>query len=312
MNKKIVIACPNEKIAAKWEEAIKKEDHEFQVEVYPDDTNREETEFILTFLPDEDIFRYYPKLKVVSSMGAGVRFLTKNPHLPEDITVTKIVQKEHQQDMAEFVLGLILGYTRRLFLYSRYKQEKNWKPHSYKSAPDTTVGIMGIGAIGQVIADLLLKVGFQVTGWSRSKKDLKGITTFSGNDQQSNFLKTADVLVCVLPLTDETTGILNVDLFRQLPRGAFVINVGRGKELIDEDLIQTIDEGYLSGAALDVFQEEPLPSHHPFWNHPKIMVTPHTAGDTHPQKAVKDVLYNYNAMKAGKPLINTIDRKKGY
>src|SRR5699024_2914758 len=118
--------------------------------------------------------------------------------------------------------------------------------------------------------------------------------------------------VCVLPLTDETTGILNTSVFEQLPEGAYVINVGRGKELIDEDLIRAIDSGHLSGAALDVFQPEPLPKEHPFWEHPKIMITPHTAGNTHPFKAVKDVLYNYQAMKNDEPLMHTVNRKKGY
>lgn len=312
MKKKIVITGSVETFTKKWISGIKKNDPEFEIEVYPNDTDREETEFMLSFLPDKDVFKHYPNLKVVASMGAGVQAILKNPSLPKNVTVTKVVQKEHQQDMAEFVLGLILNHTRRLFLYSQYKTEKNWQPRAYKSAPDITVGIMGIGAIGQVIADLLLKVGFKVTGWSRSKKELDGIKTFYGKEQRNGFLKTAEVLVCVLPLTDETTGILNAEVFEQLPKGAFVINVGRGQELVDEDLIKAIDSGHLSGAGLDVFHEEPLPKSHPFWEHPKVMVLPHTAGHTHPVKAAKDILYNYKAMKTGAPLINTIDLKKGY
>lgn len=312
MNKKIVIASPSKKYAENWAKIIRENDNEFQVEIYPDDTNREETEFILSFLPEENLFSHYPNLKVVGSLGAGVHSILRTPSLPKEVVVTKIAQKEHQQDMAEFVLGLILNHTRCLFSYSQYKAEKNWQPRSYKSAPDTTVGIMGIGAIGQVIAELLLKVGFPVSGWSKSKKDLPDITTFYGEGQRDDFLKTADILVCVLPLTDETTGILNTDIFEKLSAGAYVINVGRGMELVDEDLIQALDSGHLSGAALDVFQEEPLPENHPFWAHPKIMITPHTAGNTHPAKAVKDILRNYKAMKNGEPLIHTIDRKKGY
>lgn len=312
MFKKIVIACPSRRTAEKWAAAIKANDQEFEVEIYPEDTAREQTEFILSFLPDPEVFKHYPNLKVVGSLGAGVRSIIQNPSLPEKVMVTKVVQQEHQQDMAEFVLGLLLNHTRRLFLYTQYKADKIWKPRSYKSAFEVSVGIMGIGAIGSVIARLLHKVGFQVTGWSRSKKELGPIHTFHGEEQRDAFLETAEVLVCVLPLTEQTTGILNKDVFEKLPRGAFIINVGRGKELVDEDLIACIDKGQLSGAALDVFHNEPLPQDHPFWNHEKIMITPHTAGDTHPEKAACEVIANYKAMKTGKPLSNAIDRVKGY
>ncbi len=312
MFKKIVIACPSRRTAEKWAAAITENDQEFEVEIYPEDTAREKTEFMLSFLPDPEVFKHYPNLKVVGSLGAGVRSIIDNPSLPKSVTVTKVVQKEHQKDMAEFVLGLILSHTRRLFLYTQYKADKMWKPRSYQSAFEVKVGIMGIGAIGSVIAQLLDKVGFQVTGWSRSKKELGAIRTFYGEEQRDVFLKTADILVCVLPLTDQTIGILNRDVFEKLPHGAFIINVGRGKELVDEDLIACIDEGQLSGAALDVFHREPLPQDHPFWHHEKIMITPHTAGDTHPEKAALEVIANYKAMKTGQPLSHTVDRAKGY
>lgn len=312
MTKKIVIACPSLKFARSWAKAIKDKDPDFEVEIYPNDTRREETEFILCFLPEEDIFSHYPHLKVVGSLGAGVRFILTNTSLPKGITVTKIVQKKHQQDMAEFVLGLILSHTRRLMQYTQYKAEKKWSVLPYQRAEETSVGIMGIGAIGQVIGSLLVQCGFTVTGWSRSKKHLKNIQLFYGKDQKNDFLKTADILVCVLPLTDETTGILNKDTFAAMRKGAYLINVGRGAELVEEDLLKALENGQLSGAALDVFRKEPLPADHPFWEHEKIMITPHTAGDTHPETAVEDVLHNYEAMKKGRPLKNTIDRKRGY
>src|SRR5699024_186708 len=159
---------------------------------------------------------------------------------------------------------------------------------------------------------LLVKNNFKVTGWSSSEKDIANIKTFHGNNQKEEFLKTADILVCILPLTEETEGILNTSVFEALPEAAYLINVGRGGQLVEKDLLDALEKGWLSGAALDVFQEEPLPENHPFWKEKNIMITPHVAGNTHTELAAEDILRNYKAMKTGDKLVHTVDRKKGY
>jgi len=309
---KIVIICPNERFRKIWEDGLRKKASGFEIQTYPDDTDREETEFILAFDPPENAFAKYPNLKVVASMGAGVQSILNDPSLPEDVQVTKVVQTEHQQDIAEFVLALCLSHLKNLMVYTQNKSQKLWEPRKYKRAEDTTVGIMGIGAIGQVIGKLLVKNNFKVTGWSSSKKDIENIQTFHGNNQKEAFLKTANILVCILPLTKETEGILNTSVFETLPKGAYLINVGRGGQLVEKDLLKALEKGLLSAAALDVFQQEPLPENHPFWEEKNIMITPHVAGNTHAELAAEDVKRNYKAMKTGDKLVHVVDRTKGY
>lgn len=309
---KITIICPNKYFTNAWKKALKKAAPGFEVQAYPDDTNRDEVEFIMAFNPPKGVFNRYSNLKVVASMGAGVQSILKNESLPENTKVTKIVDPKHQRDIADFVLALIFSKMKNLMQYTQQKYQKIWKPHSYQRPQEVNVGIMGLGAIGQVIARQLLKNDFNVSGWSRSLKNIKGVESFYGEDQKSDFLKTAQVLVCVLPLTSETKGILNTQTFKQLPKDAYVINIGRGSQLIDEDLIQAIDSGQLSGAALDVFQQEPLLEDHPFWQHDKIMITPHNAGNTHPETAVKTVLKNFERMRSGENLIDEVNLQKGY
>lgn len=309
---KITIICPIKRFANEWADSIRKQVPEFEVQIYPDDSDRESVEFVMAFDPQPGAFAHFPNLKVVASMGAGVRAILTEPGLPENVTVTKIVQPMHQRDMADFVLALTLSHLRKLPVFFKQQQEKVWKHHSFQRPEETTVGIMGIGAIGRVIGELFVKNGFKVTGWSRTEKKIAGIQTFYGNDQRNEFLGTAQILVCILPLTDETTGILNKEVFARLPKGAYLINVARGGHLVEKDLLEALESGQLSGAALDVFSEEPLPAGHPFWAQEKIFITPHNAGNTHPEAAFKKVLQNYYALKNGGEFVDVVDRKRGY
>lgn len=309
---KIVIICPNEELTKSWKQAFEESAPDIEVQIYPDDTEREKTQFILTFQPPKDVFKEYPNLKVIASMAAGINHLTEANKIPKNVVVTKANDPMHKGDIAHFVLALALSQMRRLPLYMQQKTEANWEPHPYLRPEDTTVGIMGVGAIGQIIGKLMLKNDFKVTGWSRSKKHLEGIATFHGQKQKGVFLKTADILICALPLTEETENILNAEAFGQLPKEAYLINIGRGDQLVEEDLTNAIEKGHLSGAALDVFREEPLPKNHPFWKNKKIFITPHTAGNVHPESAVKKVIKNYKAMKNDEDLVDVVDLERGY
>lgn len=309
---KIVIICADEKIVRDWTKAIKDEVPHMVVEVYPNDTERKKTQFVLTFGPPENAFVNYPNLKVIASMAAGINHITNNHKIPNDVSVTKVNDPQHHDDMADFVLTLTLSYMRRLPIYFQQQDQRIWQSCPYLRPEDTTIGIMGIGAIGTTIGKVMLKNNFKVTGWSRSEKNIDQITTFHGEKQRKAFLETADVLVCILPLTKETEGILNTEVFNQLPKGAYLINVGRGPQLAEEELLMAIESGQLSGAALDVFQDEPLPEEHSFWKNKQITITPHTAGSVLPESAIKKILDNYNAMKSGDKLVDVVDLAKGY
>jgi len=196
-------------------------------------------------------------------------------------------------------------------LYFQHQQEKIWNRQTYQRPEEVIVGILGFGNIGQAIGKLLLKNDFKVRGWSKSKKEVEGIKSFTENELD-DFLSETTILVCMLPHTPSTENILNNSLFEKLTKGAYLINVGRGAHLVEEDLLTAIENGQLSGAALDVFKEEPLPKEHAFWDNQKITITPHTASITNPKTIVPTMLENFERMKNGEELINEVDLEKGY
>lgn len=308
---KLVIVTPKKDVSS-WVKSLKQQESDLKVEVYPEDTEREKTEFILTWSPPETIFKEFPNLKVLASMGAGVNHITKLPNIPKDLVITKVNDPLLRTDMATYVLTQCLSHLRRLPEYFQQQQEQNWNELSYRRPEDTRVGIMGIGTIGQTVGELLVKNNFQVSGWSHSEKDLEKIKTFAGKDSFPEFLKPLDIVVCLLPLTAKTKGILNKDVFNQLSKNAYLINVARGGHLVEKDLLEALENEQLAGAALDVFSEEPLPKRHPFWKQPKITLTPHTASVTDPKSVSKTVLENLKRLKEGEPLKDTVNLKKGY
>lgn len=295
-----------------WITAIKNEDKDIKVEVYPDIQDKNEIEYALVWNHPPGVFNEFPNIKVIASMGAGVDHIVRDPELPEDAKITRIVDEQLATDMAEFVLARCMDHLRNLSLHQQFAQKEEWKPKSYKRIADVQVGIMGMGNLGTTVGKKLADAGFEVRGWANSQKDLEEINTFAGQEELDDFLSKSDVLVCLLPLTSETEDILNSDLFSKLPKGAFLINAARGNHLVEEDLLEAIEKEQLSGAALDVFRKEPLPEGHPFWKHPKIQVTPHNASVSKPSAAVPQVLENYRRMKAGEDLLNVVDREKGY
>jgi len=309
---KIVIICSQEDLIEDWKKALTESAPNVTVEIYPNDTDREKTKFVLAFRAPEDAFQNYPNLKVVASMSAGINHITTNHKLPKNVIVTKANDPMHRGDIADFVLTLTLSYMRRLPIYFQQQEQAIWESHAYQRPEETTIGIMGIGSIGQTVGKLMLKNNFKVTGWSRSEKHIDHIKTFHGENQRIDFLKTADILICTLPLTNETEGILNTGVFNKLSKGAYLINIGRGQQIVEEDLMKAINNGQLAGAALDVFSEEPLPKDHPFWKNEKIMITPHTAGNVHPESAVKKIVHNYKAMKNGEDLVDVVNVERGY
>lgn len=295
-----------------WQEAITAIDS--NIDIYtPEQTFKDEAiDMILSWKAPHGSFSNYPNLKVIGSMGAGVDHIFEDPSLPKDATITRIVDKNLKGDMQEFVLALALNYCKDLTAYSYLQQNHNWKPIPYKRVEDVTIGIMGLGVLGKSVAEKLHQVGFKLTGWANSKKNIEGLKSYAGNEELNDFLSTAELLVCLLPLTPETESILDKNLFEKLPQEAYLINVARGGHLVEKDLLPAIESGNLSGAALDVFNEEPLPEDHPFWGNKKILITPHTASKSDPSSTANQIVENYNRLQEGKALKNTVSQDKKY
>lgn len=302
----------NPKGVEPWISALKEVDPDLDIRSFPNDTNRDEISFALTWRHPYGIFKDYPNLKCISSMGAGVDHLLRDPDLPKQVSIVRLADPYLAQDMAEFVLALIMNHLRDLNAFKIKQTESIWKPADYLRIRDVKVGIMGMGAIGKRVATELQKTGFNVMGWARTGKEIPGITVYAGANEFPKFLNETDILVSVLPLTNETKGILNKKNLQLLPKNAFVINVGRGEQLIDEDLVTLISEGHLSGASLDVFTEEPLPKNNILWKQPRVNVTPHIASLTNPTSVAPQIVDNYYRAKEGKPLLNVVSREKGY
>lgn len=292
-----------------WSRELRNQHPGMDVYVYPEQHHKKDVEYAVTWKHPRGIFKNYPNLKVIASMGAGVDHILSDPDIPEDVTITRIVDKQLTLDMSNFVLALIMNYLRNI---SYHHCSASWKPTKYLKVRDVRIGVMGLGVLGTGVTENLLKNDFNVSGWSRSFKELEGIKTYNGKEQLTKFLRKVDILVCLLPLTEETEDILDKELFEKLPQGAYVINVARGEHLVEKDLLEMVNTGHLSGAALDVFRREPLPQDHPFWENPRIHITPHIASVTDPKEVVSQIVENYKRMTEGEELKNIVAREKGY
>lgn len=292
-----------------WIKALKQHEPDLEIEVYPNVKYPEKVEFVLSWKHPHGVFKEFPNLKMISSMGAGVDHIISDDSIPKHIKITRVVDDQLTKDMSVFVLSLVLEKIRDL---SFHHCNNKWEQKIYQRPEDVQVGIMGMGVLGVAAAEILTNNGFNVTGWSKSPKNMPAVTTFHGNDQLEDFLRDSDILICLLPLTPETENILNKDLFGKLPKNAYLINVARGKHLVEKDLLEALRSGQLSGASLDVFREEPLPHDHEFWKDPKIRITPHIASITNPSTVAPQIVENYLNMKNGKPLKNVVSRETGY
>ncbi|MCS6853929.1 MAG: glyoxylate/hydroxypyruvate reductase A [Elioraea sp.] len=261
--------------------------------------------------PPEDLFRY-PNLRVLISMGAGVDHLFRPPGPPPGVAIVRLVDRLLTSAMSEYVLLAVLRHHRQAEVYRAQQRTRIWHELPPPDTERTRIGIMGLGVLGTDAGRKLAALGFRVAGWSRRPKTVEGIESFVGRDGLEPFLSRTDILVCLLPLTTETRGILNRDTFARLPKGAYVINVGRGGHLVEDDLLEALDSGHLSGATLDVFETEPLPGEHPFWGHPKIILTPHIASPTIPRSCAPQVVETLRRLAAGEALLHTVDPMAGY
>ena len=300
----------NQKPTEEWEKQLKELLPNETIEVYPAISNYKDVEFVATWKPASDVFIKFPSLKCIQSVGAGVDQLL-GIEFPKDIVVTRIVDQNLAQDMFEHVLSCIMNSMKNLEQYLHNQLEKVWSPKNYLSIKDTTVTILGLGQIGQFVATKLVQLGFKVKGWSNSFKSIDGVDSFVGEEQLQDALAGTNIVVNILPLTSKTERILNHQLFQHLNH-AILINVGRGKHLNEDDLILAIEKSQIKEAYLDVFDVEPLPINHPFWDNESIYITPHIASITNPSTAILQVVENYKHLKENHSLLNVVDISKEY
>lgn len=307
----LVLLAPGRDMQS-WEESLLDVDPNLEIEIWPDVKNKSKVHFVVAWNQPKHVLNSYPNLKAVSSLGAGADHLLKDESLPEEIPICRVVSLSLVRQMKEYVLCAILNYQRNTITYALQKQEGVWEPHPNKDPEAFTIGIMGLGELGLPTAVYLSELGYRVNGWSNSAKNLNGVNTYSGDEEFELFISNSRVLVCMLPLTEKTEGILDLEVFKQIPKPGYLINVARGEHLVEEDLIYALDKGWVDGANLDVFAEEPLPERHAFWNRENIMITPHVSSLTPPGEVAGQIVENYKRALSGMELRNKIDKDKGY
>lgn len=292
-----------------WIEGLSNSELVNKVHVWPTDEDLSKVEALFVWKPlDEGVVEQLPNLKWVSSLGAGVDHLVNDKQIPAHIPITRIVDPFLTRDMTNYCIMGVMMHQRSVDQHRRNQESSTWDRLPYSNLK---VGVLGLGELGSHCASTLASLGFEVSGFSRTPKKIENVTCYSGN-QLSAFLSPIDILINLLPVTPQTESILDENLFTQMKQGAYLINVARGNHLVEEDLISAIDSGHLSGALLDVFREEPLPKDHPFWQHPKIKITPHVASVTSPNSALQLLQKNIAHLTKGEELLNQVDRVAGY
>ena len=294
-----------------WREELQARMPELEVRIWPEVGDPAEIELALVWRAPPGELARYPNLKAILSLAAGIEWLVIDPTLPE-VPIARMVDPSLTRTMSEYVLLAVLRHHREFDRFEREQRACSWAYSFPPQAADRSVGIMGLGELGASAARQLVAHGFPVLGWSRTPKAIEGVTSYSGHGELHAFLHRSQVLVCMLPLTAETRGILDAGTFNGLPHGAFVINVARGDHLVEADLLAALDSGHLAGATLDVFRTEPLSVEDPLWRHPKVLITPHVASYSLPSTAAYGVVDNIRRALAGQPLRHQVDRDRGY
>lgn len=284
---------------------------DLKVWTHVDEAPPEEVEVVIAWSVKPGFFSSFPNLRLVCGVTAGIDTIM-TPDLPLHIPVTRVVDPNQPMGISHYVLAFALRHIRQLALYAEQQRRGEWKRHPNRDISQCHIGVLGLGRVGTAVAQTFTGLGFPVLGWSRSEKQIEGVRSHAGDAGLRAVLATSEVLICTLPLTPHTRDLLNRDTLSQLPVGAFVINVGRGEHIVEADLIELLDSGHLAGAALDVFRKEPPESDDPIWSHPRIEATPHIATEPSYELAGQQCLENVRRLFEGRPLLNEVDREKGY
>ena len=295
-----------------WREALALELPEMEFRIWPDVGEPRRVSYALVWRPQPGLLASLPNLKGILSLGAGVDHVLLDPRLPAGVPIVRMVDAGLAAQMSEYALYGVLHFHRSMQQYADQQRRVLWRQVPAVPAQQRTVGILGLGVLGGDFARKVVPLGFNVIGWSRTPKSLAGVTAFNGPAALGEFLGRTEILANFLPLTPDTAGILGASTFGQLPRGACIINIARGAHLDERDLLAALDDGRLGGAMLDVFQREPLPPEHPFWHHPRVVITPHVAAQAIAELMVAQVVDSIRRIEHGERPLGLVDRGRGY
>ncbi|MEX3934496.1 2-hydroxyacid dehydrogenase [Paraburkholderia phymatum] len=294
-----------------WARLFAQKAPEIPFRLWPDIGDPASVRYLAAWQPPEYSVRTLPNLEVIFSVGAGIDQFDLSG-VPPHIAVVRMIEPGIVEGMVEYVTQAVLTIHRDLFDYALQQRQRAWREMPVRAASSRRVGVLGLGMLGSAVLERLRLFGFPCAGWSRSAHQLEGIECYAGVESLDAFLARTDVLICLLPLTGATRGLLDKRLFGKLPMGASFINAGRGPQVNQQDMLDALDRGRLQNAILDVTDPEPLPESHPFWTHPRVRITPHIASATRPETAVDVVLDNIRRHRDGLPMIGEIDRSRGY
>jgi glyoxylate/hydroxypyruvate reductase A len=279
--------------------------------IWPDVGDPAQVRYLAAWKLPPDLMKAFPRLEVLFCVGAGIDQLDLS-QVPESIPVVRMIEPGLTDGMVEFATLAVLAIHRDWPAYAVQQRERRWHALPVRTAASRRVGVMGTGVLGQAVVAKLRGFGFPCAGWNRTRREIEGVECFAGPESLSAFLGRTDILVCLLPLTDATRGILDRRAFEAMPRGSALVSLGRGGQLVQDDLLRALDEGRISAAILDVADPEPLPPGHPLWAHPSVVLTPHIASETQPESSARVVLENVARLQRGEPLVGLVDRRRGY
>ncbi len=296
-------------IAARWMQALCESLPDAEVTPWSPDSPL--ADYAVVWAPPQAMLDQQTALKAVFNIGAGVDKLMRLRIRPE-VSVVRLDDAGMGVQMADYVCHALLRHMRQFDVYERQAREGVWQQHAGRARAHYPVGIMGLGVLGQRVAQAVQQFGFPVLGWSRSPRTIKGVQTFSGTAGLHDFLAATRVLVCLLPWTPDTENLLNRDTLSRLRPDAYLVNVARGQLVVDEDLLALLDSGHMAGATLDVFRTEPLPPEHAYWRHPRVHVTPHISAQTLRDESMAQIAGKVRALEAGLPIAGVVDMASGY
>ena len=279
--------------------------------LWPDVGDSAEVRYLAAWTLPPDLGTAFPNLEVLFCVGAGVDQLDLS-QVPSSIPVVRMIEPGLVDGMVEFAVLAALAIHRDWPAYARQQRERRWHALPVRRAAERTVGVMGLGVLGQAVVGKLHGFGFRCAGWSRTPRRIQGVECHAGLDSLPAFLARLDILIGLLPLTAETRGLLDRRVFEAMPHGSAVVNLGRGGQLVQDDLLLALDSGRLSAAVLDVTDPEPLPPEHPLWSHPRVTITPHIASETQAESSAEVVLRNVRRHRRGEALVGLVDRGRGY
>jgi glyoxylate/hydroxypyruvate reductase A len=303
--------------AKAWARAMQGAAPNLDIRIWPDTGKAEEVDYVAAWLPPPDVVKSFTNLKVIFSLGAGVDAILGDPTLPAHVPIVRVNDPDLTNRMSEYIVLHCLMHHRQHRRLDEQQRSKIWNQFEQHAANAMTVGIMGMGVLGQDAAVKLKVMGFNVVGWSRSQKTVPGIKCFAGESNLDHFLAETDILVSLLPATSDTDGIIDRSLIKKLSRkGPFgapiLINAGRGRQNNEPEILAALDAGELYAATLDVFRKEPLPQDSMLWSHPRLTLTPHIAADSDPATICRYVASQIKQFEANGTLHNLVDRKRGY